>query len=153
MNSSAVPPFHPLSDIESAITCNTLYLANASQVSPTYGYQYAVGKAPYHGMDLCWTFAPNFKLKWKGINFCFPIHLGHKTEFQRYLVNFAMAGNPNSGKHKPTVPWNPFGTTGSVLNIGILGGFSNVIDDEVPQDRCGFWQNATYCTTCQSSSV
>jgi hypothetical protein len=153
VKSSGVPLFHPLSDIESAITCNTLYLANATRVSPSYGYEYAVGMYPYHGLDLCWTFAPNFKLQLKGVNICTSLYPGNKAQFQRYLVNFAMAGDPNSGQSQPKVNWNAFGTTGSVLKIQGIAGFSNVVDDEVPKDRCGFWQNATYCTTCSSSSV
>jgi carboxylesterase type B len=125
-------------------------LAKAYGVSTTYAYEYAVPPG-YHGLDLCWTFAPNFTLKFNNTNICRNVSLEYKAEFQSYLVNFAMTGDPNSGN--PEVPWKTFGDAMNANVLQILSGFSNVVDKEVPPDRCGFWQTAPYCTTCASATA
>jgi hypothetical protein len=74
----------------------------------------------------------------------------NKGEFQSYLVNFATTGDPNVG-NQVNIHWDPFGDTGSVLEIRGLQKFEMVGDTEVPADRCGFWQSAPYCTTCPTT--
>jgi len=67
--------------------------------------------------------------------------------FQSYLASFVKSGDPNSGRAQATVEWEHFGTEGEVLKMDGVE-FKMVQDEQVPEDRCGFWQEAEYCRTC-----
>ena len=42
-----------------------------------------------------------------------------------------------------SVPFPLFGNAENIVDVS-LGGFSQTTDDELPEDRCAFWQPAPY---------
>ena len=98
-------------------------------------------------MDLCWTFYPGFTLIVDGIEVCDtiynPIHAGY---FHEYLISFVKYGTPNAGGGP--IYWPPFGTQGEILLMEDILPFRIAVDDQVPANRCAFWECAPYLTGC-----
>jgi carboxylesterase type B len=124
--------------IEWIFDCNTRWIANAFG-NKTYNYKYSI-QPSVHGAELFITFL-NIKLNWRGKRRI--IRLPHAQAWQSYLISFIKHGDPNVERRPGTIPWR---TTGAGINVLKMewDGFSWTEDDQVPSDRCGFWQRAEY---------
>jgi hypothetical protein len=72
-----------------------------------------------------------------------PVPLLHPKGLQSYFVSFVKHGDPNVERGPGTIAWDRFGEVKSIVDI-THNGFRKVVDEELPDERCGFWQNAPY---------
>lgn len=72
-----------------------------------------------------------------------PVPLLYAKALQSYFVSFVKHGDPNVERGLGTIAWDRFGGGKSIVDISLLG-FRKAVDDELPDDRCAFWQSAPY---------
>jgi len=121
------------------IDCNGLYLAHA--FPGAYEYRFSVPPG-IHAMDVLFTFYP-ITLTLPGFDLSIPIPLLYAKGLQSYLISFVKHGDPNVERGSGTIGWPLFGSGKAIIDI-TLAGFSQTSDDELPNDRCAFWQPAPY---------
>ena len=126
--------------IECVIDCNGLYLANA--FPGAYGYRFSVPPA-IHAIDLLYTFYPMTLTLFNGTDVTIPVPIAYAKGLQSYFISFAKHGDPNVERGPGTVQWPLFGSGRNIVDLDLTG-FSVTTDDELPSDRCGFWQSAPY---------
>lgn len=127
--------------IDAVINCNVLYLSRAF-LNATFNYEFAADPG-YHAMDLCWTFYP-ISFKFNGTDFCkWPE--SRPQQFQSYIVSFVKHGDPNTDRNTSIPPFQLFGTEKNYIQLKWLKGFKALAPDtELPEERCEFWQSASY---------
>jgi len=126
---------HP---IETVIDCNCLYLARAYS-NNTYNYRFSVTPG-IHAQDLLYTFYPTTLT---GYNLPLSVPDVDAKAFQSYFISFAIHGDPNTARMSGSVPFPLFGSSENIVDVS-LAGFAETTDDELPEDRCAFWQPAPY---------
>jgi len=89
-----------------------------------------------------YTFYP-FTLTLPGYDLSIPIPLLYAEGLQSYFISFVKHGNPNIERRNGTVAWPIFGSEKTIVDTTIFG-FDVTTDDELPEDRCGFWEPALY---------
>lgn len=72
-----------------------------------------------------------------------PVPVLHAKGLQSYFISFAKHGDPNVERQAGTIEWGMFGSGKGIVDLG-LDGFSGTSDNQLPEDRCGFWQTAPY---------
>ena len=72
-----------------------------------------------------------------------PVPLLYAKGLQSYFVSFVKHGNPNVERGPGTIEWDRFGEGKSIVDTTV-GGFRKVVDNELSDERCGFWQSAPY---------
>lgn len=122
-----------LSLAEAGFVCNTYYLQQAFRklTAPTYGYKFSMPPS-FHGYDVFFTFfnGPN-----EMVSDLAPVAL----MLQRYLVSFALTGNPNA---QATLDMPVYGK-GLLLDFNATNGL-DIIHDPSINERCEWWQKALY---------
>ena len=124
--------------IESVIDCNCLYLSRAYS-NNTYNYRFSVIPG-IHGEDLLYTFYPTTLT---GYDLSINIPDPDAKAWQSYFTSFVMYGTTNTGRSSGTVTWPICGSEMDIIEVS-LSGFTQTTDDELPADRCTFWQSAPY---------
>ena len=124
--------------IETVIDCNCLYLARAYS-NNTYNYRFSVTPG-IHAEDLLYTFYPTTLT---GYNLPLSVPDVDAKAFQSYFTSFAIHGDPNTARMSGSVPFPLFGSSENIVDVS-LAGFAETTDDELPEDRCAFWQPAPY---------
>jgi hypothetical protein len=127
-------------------SCNTRYIANAYG-NETYNYRYSIHPS-IHAADLFLTFM-DLKFNWKGQRYL--MRFPYAQAWRSYLISFIKHGDPNVERRQETIPWE---TTGDRLEMVDLrwDGFIWGEDDQVDEERCGFWQRAKYAPPWNSST-
>ncbi|ATZ47555.1 hypothetical protein BCIN_02g08230 [Botrytis cinerea B05.10] len=120
---------------EIAFTCNTRYL-NTAFLNETYSYYFTVPPG-LHGEDIAYTF---FNGDTTTSDDGLPVNATIAADLQRYIMNFAMTGNPN-GVGVPFFPEYQSNATTLVLGTTGLG---SVQTDTTANNRCAWWQQALY---------
>lgn len=126
--------------IEAVINCNSLYLAHAF-LNRTYNYRFSIPPG-IHALDLLYTFYP-LTLTLPGYDLSISIPLLYAEGLQRYFISFVKDGNPNIERSGGTVAWPVIGPGKRIVDVTPFG-FDVTTDDELPEDRCEFWQSAKY---------
>lgn len=121
-----------LSLAEAGFICNTYYLQKAFREldSPSYGYKFSNPPA-IHGYDVFYTF-------FNGPNPIVPTAIA--LMLQRYLVSFALTGNPNTGA---VLKMPVYGPHGLLLEFNSTYGLDIIPDPNINR-RCEWWQKALY---------
>ncbi|KAF5876692.1 putative carboxylesterase family protein [Botrytis fragariae] len=120
---------------EIVFTCNTRYL-NTAFLNETHSYYFTVPPG-LHGEDIAYTF---FNGDTTTSNDGLPVNATIAADLQRYIMNFAMTGNPN-GVGVPFFPEYQSNATTLVLGTTGLG---SVQTDTTANNRCAWWQQALY---------
>lgn len=120
---------------EVVFTCNTRYL-NTAFLNETHSYYFTVPPG-LHAEDIAYTF---FNGDTTTSDDGLPVNATVAAVLQRYIMNFAMTGNPN-GVDVPFFPEYQSNATNVVLGITGLG---SVQVDTTANDRCAWWQQALY---------
>ncbi|QSZ31432.1 hypothetical protein DSL72_000997 [Monilinia vaccinii-corymbosi] len=118
-----------------SFTCNTRYL-NTAFLNKTYSYYFTVPPG-LHGEDIAYTF---FNGDTTTLNVGLPVNATVAAVLQRYIMNFAMTGNPN-GRGVPFFPEYQKNATTVVLGSTGLGSLQT---DTTANKRCEWWQQALY---------
>jgi hypothetical protein len=93
-------------------------------------------------MDLLYTFYP-ITLTLSGYDLSIPIPLLYAKDLQSYFISFVKYGVPNVERGSGTVAWPLFANEKSIIDTTPFG-FEVTTDNELPEDRCAFWQPAPY---------
>ena len=117
-----------------------MYLARAFN-SQSYNYRFSIPPG-IHALDLSYTFYP-LTITLGGLDIGIDVPLLYAKALQSYFVSFVKHGDPNVERGPGTIAWDRFGAEKSIVDVTLLG-FSKVVDDELPEDRCAFWQSAPY---------
>ncbi|KAF7876425.1 hypothetical protein EAF04_001517 [Stromatinia cepivora] len=120
---------------EFAFTCNTRFL-NTAFLNETHSYFFTVPPG-LHGEDIAYTFFNGDTTTSDG---GMPVNATVAAVLQRYIMNFAITGNPN-GKEVPFFPEYQSNSTTVVLGTTGLG---SVQTDTTANNRCDWWQQALY---------
>ena len=126
--------------VEVILNCNCLYLARAFN-NNSYNYRFSIPPG-IHALDLAFTFYP-LTLTLAGIELTVPVPLLYANGLQSYFISFIKHGDPNVERGAGTIEWSTFGNGKGIVDL-TPAGFAQTTDNELPDDRCGFWQNAPY---------
>jgi cholinesterase len=126
--------------IECVIDCNGLYFAQA--FTNTYNYRFSVPPG-IHAEDLLYTFYPLTLTLLNGTDVEVPVPLLYAKALQSYFISFVKNGDPNVERGPATVQWPLFGSGKNIVDLSLTG-FTVTVDDDLPTERCGFWQSAPY---------
>jgi cholinesterase len=118
-----------LSEIE--FSCNTRYMDRAF-IYNTYASYFNV-QPGLHAGDVPYIFNDDTT----ALDYSAPVNATVAEAMQSYIVNFAMAGNPN-GLGLPLFP--KYGVNSTILTISGLDGFESEADDLATNRRCDWWQ-------------
>ncbi|RDW57034.1 hypothetical protein BP6252_13906 [Coleophoma cylindrospora] len=121
---------------EFLVTCNTRFLDLAYN-NETFAYFYTI-PAGLHAEDLAYTFFNgDTSTSDEGGP---PVNASIAVQFQKFLTNFAMTGDPNG---RGVMHFPVYGPTARVLDIDI-GDLGHSEMDSVVNNRCLWWQQAFY---------
>ena len=130
----------PLILKDALINCNSLYFAHAN-LNNTYNYRFSIPPG-IHGIDLLYTFCPII-LTLRGYDLSIPVPLLYAKGWQSYVISFVKYGNPNVERAGGTVLWSLFGNGKNIVDVTPFGIYQTT-DNQLPDDRCAFWQPAPY---------
>ena len=119
--------------------CNVRYITQAYG-NDTYNYVYSLIPS-IHSSDVIFTFT-DFVFDHDGQRHNFNIN--YLKAWQSYLISFIKHGDPNIERDlESTIPWGLAGEQMWAINMRMRG-FEWIIDEQVDEERCAFWQRAEY---------
>ncbi|RAL64716.1 hypothetical protein DID88_001747 [Monilinia fructigena] len=120
---------------EISFTCNTRYL-NTAFLNETHSYYFTVPPG-FHGEDIAYTF---FNGDTTTSDDGLPVNSTVAAVLQRYIMNFAVSGDPNGDR----VPFFPeYQSNATIVVVGSTG-LGSLQTDTSANDRCEWWQQALY---------
>lgn len=119
---------------EMMVSCNSRFLATGLGVGLTYAYQFSVPPG-LHMDDIPYTFYDGVSSSVSNATVA--------TSMQRYIVSFAITGDPNAAVQPDGLPSFPvYGPEGSLTNFNTT--FIDVEGDPNNNPRCDWWQRGQF---------
>jgi len=75
--------------------------------------------------------------------FIVPIALLYARALQSDFISFVKRGDPNVEKQRGTIGWPKFGKDKRIVDATLMG-LWEMMDHQLPEDKCRFWQSAPY---------
>lgn len=143
---------------EVGFTCSHYYAASANP-EKTYGYEFDIYPG-FHGQDIPYTFHDDRAVA-TGLDFTALTAVQNASAayiLQDWILSFVLGNTPSSSVPQfVNLPLYAENATIGTINIGLLpegplGFYSTVISDSVNNDRCRWWQNASFAFPSRGAS-